>query len=72
MGASKYEMFILYRRLLQQKFSLIIKDDNWINGSICPDNNLVNAIKSLKDNQCLKHNDTLIAYRVKESIQAIL
>ena len=54
---------------LQQKFSLIIKDDNlWINGSICPDNNLVNAIKSLKDNQCLKHNETLIAYRSKESI----
>ena len=54
---------------LQQKFSLIIKDDNlWINGSICPDINLVNAIKSLKDNQCLKHNETLIAYRSKESI----
>ena len=54
---------------LQQKFSLNTKEDNlWVNGSICPDINLVNAIKSLSDNQCLKHNETLIAYRSKESI----
>lgn len=54
---------------LQQKFSLITKEDNlWINGSICPNINLVNAIKSLADNQCLKQNETLIAYRSKESI----
>ena len=36
--------------------------------SICPEINLVKAIKSLSDNQCLKHNETLIAYRSKESI----
>ena len=54
---------------LQQKFSLIRNDDNlWINGSVCPDLNLVKAIKSLADNQCLKRNETLIAYRSKESI----
>ena len=54
---------------LQQKFSLNTKEDNlWVNGSICPDINLVNAIKSLSYNQCLKHNETLIAYRSKESI----
>ena len=54
---------------LQQKFSLKTKEDNlWVNGSICPDINLVKAIKSLSDNQCLKHNETLIAYRSKESI----
>ena len=54
---------------LQQKFSLNTKEDNlWINGSICPNVNLVKAIKSLSDNQCLKHNETLIAYRSKESI----
>ena len=54
---------------LQQKFSLNTKEDNlWVNGSICPDINLVKAIKSLSDNQCLKHNETLIAYRSKESI----
>ena len=48
---------------LQQKFSLNTKEDNlWVNGSICPDINLVNAIKSLSDNQCLKHNETLIAF----------
>ena len=54
---------------LQQKFSLKTKEDNlWVNGSICPDINLVKAIKSLSYNQCLKHNETLIAYRSKESI----
>ena len=32
---------------LQQKFSLKTKEDNfWVNGSICPDINLVKAIKS--------------------------
>ncbi|MAZ55354.1 MAG: glucose-1-phosphate thymidylyltransferase [Flavobacteriales bacterium] len=54
---------------LQQKFSLITEEDNlWVNGSICPDTNLVSAIKSLSNNQCLKQNDTLIAYRSKKSI----
>tara|TARA_B100000886_G_scaffold323372_1_gene267131 strand:- start:4017 stop:5171 length:1155 start_codon:yes stop_codon:yes gene_type:complete len=54
---------------LQQKFSLKTKEDNlWINGSICPNVNLVKAIKSLSNNQCLKHNETLIAYRSKESV----
>ena len=61
---SEYEMFILHRRLFATKFSLKTKEDNlWVNGSICPDINLVKAIKSLSDNQCLKHNETLIAYK---------
>ena len=54
---------------LQQKFPLISKDDNlWINGSICPNSELVEAIMSLNNNQCLKQNDTIIAYRSKENI----
>ena len=54
---------------LQQKFSLITRDDNfWINGSICPNDELVKATLSLDKNQCLKQNDTLIAYRSKEGI----
>ena len=54
---------------LQQKFSLITKEDNlWVNGSICPDTNLVSAIQSLSENQCLMQNETLIAYRSKKSI----
>ncbi len=54
---------------LQQKFSLITKEDNlWVNGSICPDTNLVSAIQSLSVNQCLMQNETLIAYRSKKSI----
>ena len=43
----EYEMFI-YEDYLQQKFSLKTKEDNlWVNSSICPDINLVKAIKSL-------------------------
>ena len=54
---------------LQQKFSMITEDDNlWVNGSICPDTNLVSAIQSLSVNQCLMQNETLIAYRSKKSI----
>ena len=49
---------------LQQKFPLTTTQDNcWINGSICPDAELVEAINSLEENQCLKQNDTIIAYR---------
>lgn len=49
---------------LSAKFPLIISDDNvWINGSICPDENLLNAIHSLENNQSLKKGDAVLAYR---------
>jgi len=49
---------------LSAKFPLIISDDNvWINGSVCPDENLLNAIHSLENNQSLKKGDTVLAYR---------
>ncbi len=49
---------------LSAKFPLTISDDNvWINGSVCPDENLLNAIHSLENNQSLKKGDTLLAYR---------
>ena len=44
---------------LSAKFPLTISDDNvWINGSVCPDENLLNAIHSLENNQSLKKGDT--------------
>lgn len=52
---------------LSEKFSLTTEDDNiWINGSVCPDNLLIQFIQGLKVNQCLKKDDTVIAYRSKD------
>ena len=52
---------------LRQKFPLNSTQDNcWINGSICPNAELVKAIHSLEENQCLKQDDTLIAYRSEQ------
>lgn len=54
---------------LQHKFLLnTAKDNYWINGSICPNAELVKAINSLEENQCLKQNDTVIAYRSELNI----
>lgn len=49
---------------LQEKFPLQINDDNiFINGSIIPNKNLVEAIKNLLPNQQLVNNNQLIAAR---------
>ncbi len=49
---------------LQEKFTSKIEHENIIvNGSVLPDENLVRAINSLKLNQCLLQQETVIAIR---------
>lgn len=48
---------------LSKKYPLVKKEKNiFINAAICPNKELVEAIKSLKDNQKLVCNDTVVAY----------
>jgi UDP-N-acetylglucosamine diphosphorylase/glucosamine-1-phosphate N-acetyltransferase len=50
---------------LQAKFPLSIQADNiFINGSVCPDEVLVEAINKLQDGQALKYKDIVIAARL--------
>lgn len=49
---------------LQIKYPLILVADNiFINGAVCPNPLLVEAIKNLADNTLLKQGKTIIAYR---------
>jgi len=53
---------------LQKKFALNIEQDNLlINGSVCPDDYLVEAIDKLQTGEALKYSDQLIAVRLGES-----
>jgi len=52
---------------LQAKFPLNIEDDNlYINGSVCPDEDIVEAINNLAGGQALRYNDTLVAVKLKD------
>jgi len=46
---------------LQAKYPVISEPALYINGALCPDDDLVNAIEALKDNESLWHHDTLLA-----------
>ena len=50
---------------LQGKFPIKFEEDNlFINGAVCPDEQLLNAIKALKQGESLKLGDKLIAVRL--------
>ncbi|MBB5394921.1 GlmU family protein [Mucilaginibacter sp. AK015] len=52
---------------LQVKFPLAIHDDNiFINGSVCPDEAVVEAIKSLSSGQALRCGDILVAVKLND------
>lgn len=52
---------------LSAKFPIVKERENiLINGSICPTDEIVAAIKKLKPNQTLIHSDTIIALHVSE------
>jgi UDP-N-acetylglucosamine diphosphorylase/glucosamine-1-phosphate N-acetyltransferase len=52
---------------LQAKFPLTIQDDNiFINGSVCPDETVVEAVKKLKSGEALRRNDKLIAVKLND------
>ncbi|HEX5168270.1 MAG TPA: GlmU family protein [Cyclobacteriaceae bacterium] len=49
---------------LQEKYALRNSDDNLlINGAICPDENIVKAIRTLKPGEALVHNGVILASR---------
>lgn len=49
---------------LQAKFSLIATNDNiFLNGAVCPTQDLATAVTSLKEGEVLKYGDDVVAYR---------
>ncbi len=53
---------------LQGKFPVIIEADNlFINGAVCPDDNLLNAINKLQIGEALKFEDQLVAVKLIHS-----
>jgi UDP-N-acetylglucosamine diphosphorylase/glucosamine-1-phosphate N-acetyltransferase len=53
---------------LQGKFPVKIEAENiFINGSVCPDEYLLEAIDKLKDGAALKYEDQLIALKLREA-----
>ncbi|QEC79743.1 GlmU family protein [Mucilaginibacter ginsenosidivorax] len=53
---------------LQAKFPINIEDDNlFINGAVCPDEGLLEAISNLQTGEALKHNDQLLAVRLNQA-----
>ena len=68
--SEKWELFLkkkvsFYTQdYLQKKYPIRFangENNLWINGKICPDNNILKEIKSLKINQVLLHENTIIA-----------
>lgn len=52
---------------LSVKYPIVKEADNiLINGSVCPTEEIITAIKNLKPNQTVIHGDTIIALRVSE------
>jgi len=52
---------------LSRKFPIIKERENvLINGSVCPNDEIIKAVKSLKPNQIIVHGDTIIALHVTE------
>lgn len=52
---------------LSRKFPIVKERENiLINGSVCPNDEIINAVKKLKPSQVVIHNDTIIAIHVRE------
>jgi UDP-N-acetylglucosamine diphosphorylase/glucosamine-1-phosphate N-acetyltransferase len=53
---------------LQAKFPVKIEADNvFINGSVCPDEGLLEAVDKLQTGQALKYNELLVAVKLNET-----
>ncbi len=53
---------------LQEKYPLLIKDTNWfINGSICPDDDLIEAIDKLREGESLFADTIFIAIKLNNT-----
>jgi len=56
---------------LQGKFPIKIETENlFINGSVCPDEDLLEAIDKLQQGEILKYGDVLVAVKLNESFAA--
>ncbi len=52
---------------LSKKFNTTITSDNlWINGALCPDDQLIQTIRELKSGQGLSYQSRILAYRTPE------
>ena len=52
---------------LQAKFPINVQDDNiFINGSVCPDEDIVEAIKNLGNGRALRYKNILVAVRLSD------
>jgi UDP-N-acetylglucosamine diphosphorylase/glucosamine-1-phosphate N-acetyltransferase len=49
---------------LAVKYPLLSNAELFINGSVCPDEGLLDAISNLKHGECLKKQDLVIAYKI--------
>lgn len=49
---------------LSSKYPISASAQLFINGSVCPDEQVIEAISSIKEGESLKQNDLLIAYKV--------
>ncbi len=54
---------------LSQKFDAHQNADTFINGSICPNSALLNAVEQLNDGEILRKGDLVIAYKAKSAPQ---
>ena len=64
----KSEFSFYTQPYLQSKFPIKIEADNlFINGSFCPDENLLETIDKLQTGEALKYNDQLIAVKLNEN-----
>lgn len=58
---------------LEEKFTMVEKDENiLINGSVLPDNTLVEKINSMHPDTCLIQDDCLIAARIQGTVKGFL
>lgn len=55
------DLGFLTQNYLQGKYPPLSHKALYINGALCPDEDLLNAIHSLNENEALWHHDTLLA-----------
>jgi UDP-N-acetylglucosamine diphosphorylase/glucosamine-1-phosphate N-acetyltransferase len=63
----KHSVSFSTQEYLSQKFKLTLTSDNvWINGALCPDENLVKEILQLKMGEGISYQSRMLAYRTHE------
>ncbi|MGY6522851.1 MAG: GlmU family protein [Mongoliitalea sp.] len=60
------EVSYLTQDYLQTKFPIVGAQDLWINGALCPDENVVTAIRGLKTGEVLLYQQTILAAKTSK------